>query len=44
MHHVYHLIDPQTRAVRYVGKSRHPRARLALYACATVSCLPRSRG
>lgn len=28
MHHVYHLIDPQTRAVRYVGKSRHPRARL----------------
>lgn len=28
MHHVYHLIDPQTRAVRYVGKSRTPRARL----------------
>jgi len=27
-HHVYHLIDPQTKAVRYVGKSTNPRSRL----------------
>jgi hypothetical protein len=29
MFHVYHLIDPNDRAVRYVGKSRNPKARLA---------------
>jgi hypothetical protein len=27
-HHVYHLVDPRDRAVRYVGKSTNPRARL----------------
>lgn len=29
MFHVYHLIDPNDRAVRYIGKSRNPKARLA---------------
>jgi hypothetical protein len=29
MFHVYHLIDPNDRAVRYVGKSTKPKARLA---------------
>ena len=29
MFHVYHLIDPNDRAVRYVGKSSKPKARLA---------------
>lgn len=27
-HHVYHLADPETRAVRYVGKSTNPTGRL----------------
>lgn len=27
-HHVYHLVDPETRAVRYVGKSANPKSRL----------------
>lgn len=26
-YHVYHLVDPQTRAVRYVGKSASPTSR-----------------
>lgn len=26
-HHVYHLVDPNTRTVRYVGKSTHPAER-----------------
>lgn len=29
MFHVYHLIDPNDRTVRYVGKSTKPKARLA---------------
>lgn len=28
LHHIYHLIDPRDRAVRYVGKSGNPTARL----------------
>jgi hypothetical protein len=28
MHHVYHLVDPRTRAVRYVGKTGNPKSRL----------------
>lgn len=28
MHHIYHLVDPETTAVRYVGKSRQPKSRL----------------
>jgi hypothetical protein len=28
MHHVYHLVDPNDRAVRYIGKSRNPKSRL----------------
>lgn len=27
-HHVYHLVDPNTSLVRYVGKSTNPRSRL----------------
>lgn len=27
-HHIYHLVDPNTRAVRYIGKSTNPRSRL----------------
>lgn len=26
-YHVYHLVDPQTRAVMYIGKSTAPKAR-----------------
>ena len=28
MHHVYHLVDPNTHAVRYVGKTQEPKSRL----------------
>lgn len=28
VHHIYHLIDPRDRLVRYVGKSTNPTARL----------------
>lgn len=28
MHHVYHLVDPITRIVRYVGKTQTPKSRL----------------
>lgn len=27
-HHVYHLVDPRDRAVRYIGKTGSPAARL----------------
>lgn len=27
-HHVYHLVDPTDHAIRYVGKTTHPKARL----------------
>ncbi len=27
-HHVYHLVDPNTSLIRYVGKSTKPRSRL----------------
>lgn len=30
-HFVYHLVDPETRAVCYVGKSRRPKARLCAH-------------
>ena len=29
MFHIYHLVDPATRAVRYVGTTQNPRRRLA---------------
>lgn len=28
MHHVYHLIDPRDSAIRYIGKTTNPKARL----------------
>jgi hypothetical protein len=28
MHYIYHLIDPITKKVRYVGKSTNPKSRL----------------
>lgn len=28
MHHVYHLIDPRDRTVRYIGKTASPNSRL----------------
>jgi hypothetical protein len=31
MHHVYHLVDPRDRAVRYVGKTGNPKSRLSAH-------------
>ena len=31
MLHIYHLVDPETRAVRYVGMTARPSARLAAH-------------
>jgi hypothetical protein len=31
MHHVYHLLDPRDRVVRYIGKTASPKARLAAH-------------
>lgn len=37
MFYVYHLIDPNDRAVRYIGKSRNPKARLAQHLADAVA-------